>query len=288
MNEKDKGPAGTDSVTAATEKDVQSDVTTDVERSIGWHLLHPGFPPNKSEFQALEDSLPAPFISLHDVLERSIAANDSDRQEAAGILFTVLGNAGDCPTWYRSTPSTPKSKGKEEPKGSTWGGLLLEHARRTGEPIKFDPAFEYGHDFYETFPAFDAIYAFIRRDGPEIGFQLAEIGPFLTRHGIKGFGDGKVVAEATADGNARSVLADLTQASGDSVPVQRHPAQEAAILARLIDLGFDPKSLPREQPGKRSPIKQAAREALPNYTRDIFTKAWQRLRKAGEIKDATP
>lgn len=67
------------------------------------------------------------------------------------------------------------------------------------------------------------------------------------------------------------------------VPAQR--AQEEAILMVLRKKGFDPEALPKAPAGKTSPAKQAAREAL-QYSDAVLDKAWIRLRKEGQIKDA--
>ncbi|HEY8875984.1 MAG TPA: hypothetical protein VIN03_00385 [Roseateles sp.] len=72
---------------------------------------------------------------------------------------------------------------------------------------------------------------------------------------------------------------------GPATPLQRYPAQEAAILAKLVGLGFTPTALPRPKPGKESEAKKAVKEAL-GYSHDVMKKAWQRLRGAGRIKDA--
>ncbi len=62
-------------------------------------------------------------------------------------------------------------------------------------------------------------------------------------------------------------------------PMQRQPAADASILAKLIELGFDPMALPPFTAGKHSQAKLAARSALP-YTVDMFDKAWKRLSNA--------
>jgi len=70
------------------------------------------------------------------------------------------------------------------------------------------------------------------------------------------------------------------------VPAQQ--AQEQTILAKLRELGFDPLAVPKPpKEGNASPAKKAARDAL-NYSRDVFNKAWQRLRNDGRLKDAEP
>ena len=63
----------------------------------------------------------------------------------------------------------------------------MEHAERSGEPVEYDPAFDYGHDFYEKPSPPDPIYSFVRGDDTILGFQIAEIEPFLARHGLRGF-----------------------------------------------------------------------------------------------------
>lgn len=77
------------------------------------------------------------------------------------------------------------------------------------------------------------------------------------------------------------------QADAPTRPVQRQRAQEAAILAKLTELGIDPQSVPPAPPGKLSAAKQVVREALP-FSPDVMDKAWQRLRDHKRIKDAKP
>lgn len=72
---------------------------------------------------------------------------------------------------------------------------------------------------------------------------------------------------------------------GPATPVQRHRAQEEAILAKLTELGFTPTALPCPEPGKESKAKKAVKEAL-GYSHDVMKKAWRRLRADGRIKDA--
>lgn len=79
---------------------------------------------------------------------------------------------------------------------------------------------------------------------------------------------------------------ESTQPALTAVPRQR--AQEAAILAKLQELNFDPQAVPLPpKAGKASPAKQAVGAAL-GYSIDVMNKAWQRLRNEGRIKDASP
>lgn len=69
-------------------------------------------------------------------------------------------------------------------------------------------------------------------------------------------------------------------------PVQRQAANEANIIAKLVDLGFDPLALPRPlRRGVLSPAKQPTRAAL-GLSVDVMKKAWQRLSDQKRIKYA--
>ena len=68
--------------------------------------------------------------------------------------------------------------------------------------------------------------------------------------------------------------------------VQRSAANAAAILAKLVELGFDPKRLPKTPPGKKSEPKSKAKLALPNMTDAVFNKGWQYLRDGKDIVGA--
>jgi len=73
-------------------------------------------------------------------------------------------------------------------------------------------------------------------------------------------------------------------------PPPRQTAQEDVILQAICAAGYDPKRLPNRTPGK-SGIKVTVRAAVQDgkgmFTGStVFDKAWERLRKAGEISDA--
>ncbi|ACB35727.1 hypothetical protein Lcho_3471 [Leptothrix cholodnii SP-6] len=76
-------------------------------------------------------------------------------------------------------------------------------------------------------------------------------------------------------------------AESPTVARQRQRAQELAILAKLTDLGVDAKAVPPAPAGKPSKAKQDVKAAL-GYSKDVMNKAWQRLRSAGDIRDAQP
>jgi len=70
-------------------------------------------------------------------------------------------------------------------------------------------------------------------------------------------------------------------------PAQRQRTQEAAILATIQKLGYDPKAIPKQQPGKKwvpSEVWAILKSDTDNFiSQGVFDKAWQRLKKSEEI-----
>ena len=66
-------------------------------------------------------------------------------------------------------------------------------------------------------------------------------------------------------------------------------AQEKAILDAIVDLGLDPKCLPRNGAGKRG-VKFTVRAAMKGNdlfpSARVFDKAWERIRGFGDIADS--
>ena len=69
-------------------------------------------------------------------------------------------------------------------------------------------------------------------------------------------------------------------------PPRQQPHQEAAILAKLAELGIDAQALPPVPKGKPSKEKQAVMAAL-GYEPEVMKKAWQRLLNAERDKAGT-
>jgi hypothetical protein len=67
---------------------------------------------------------------------------------------------------------------------------------------------------------------------------------------------------------------------GSTAPLQRQRHQESEILRVLHDLGYDPKSLPKNESGKKG-VKADVRSRLI-FPKGVFDKAWERLLE-GEI-----
>ena len=71
-------------------------------------------------------------------------------------------------------------------------------------------------------------------------------------------------------------------------PLQRGSAQDAMILTAIRKAGHNPLALPVNEPGKAG-VKAEIRNALRNEKlltgSTVFDKAWERLRKQGDIAD---
>ncbi len=234
------------------------------------------------------ERLPDPFVSLQGVLDSVVAAYaGANLREAANLLLIKLESEADFPPWYCST--RPKSAGVPDPAtGAEWGKKLLQHAEFFGEPVV------YPHEYWEIngydLPSMPAISVhYFLYFGPTLGFRRADIAPFLTRNGIAhslgaaGPDDG--MASAAAGEGGASTGVDASRPAAVTAPVQRRFAQEKAIVAKLLELGFDPLQLPKAPAGKKSRAKQMVKAALV-YTDDVFSKAWQRLRDQERIRDA--
>ncbi len=87
----------------------------------------------------------------------------------------------------------------------------------------------------------------------------------------------------------RHLLRDATPAPTETAapgaPLSRQKHQEREILRTLTDLGYDPQRLPRAPAGTPGP-KAEVRKKLPEMTRRVFEKAWERLRGFGDIAEA--
>lgn len=78
--------------------------------------------------------------------------------------------------------------------------------------------------------------------------------------------------------------------SEEMQPLQRGQAQDRAILSAIESLGLKAQALPRS-PAGRPGVKMEIRRALkdnPLFVGDtVFDKAWERLRAAGDVGDAS-
>ncbi len=78
--------------------------------------------------------------------------------------------------------------------------------------------------------------------------------------------------------------------SAEMAPVQRWQAQDRAILNAIEALGLKARALPRTQAGKPG-AKMEIRRALKDHPlfvgEKVFDKAWERLRAAGDVGDAS-
>lgn len=178
----------------------------------------------KSGLGTFLDRLPAPFISLNSVIAAVAEANEGSFREAARGL-RILEREDDFPSWYRWADA--KSKGKLDTEiGAAWGPKLLQHAEMFGEPVEFP------HDYYRDC-GYDlsampegSVHHFLAV-GPTLGFQRSDIGPFLTRHGIKGF-ELPPPRESNLDGGE----------TGPDVPAVLEPANAQPRCLRTTDMAW--------------------------------------------------
>lgn len=86
---------------------------------------------------------------------------------------------------------------------------------------------------------------------------------------------------------AIEALSNQNQAPELPKPAQRQRTQEAAILSTIASLGYEPKSLPKQTPGKRwvtSEVWAVLISDKANFSsQGVFKKAWERLRQSGDI-----
>jgi len=111
--------------------------------------------------------------------------------------------------------------------------------------------------------------------------------PWLQSHGYSDLAAGL----AAVSHRSTAAIPTSSVAAGSPIPampVQRFHAQEAAILAKLVELGFDPLNLPKNAAGKRG-VKSQVKAALGLkglwIGKTVFGKAWERLR--GDQRIAT-
>jgi hypothetical protein len=114
--------------------------------------------------------------------------------------------------------------------------------------------------------------------GPYCKVSLCDVSAFLLQGGFE-------VAPEMLSGCSTELHPSSNDGDG-AVPMQRWPAQEAAILTKLREMGFDPCNLPMPKPGTPGP-KAAVKRALGTsgmWTGEtVFDKAWERLRASGQV-----
>ena len=170
------------------------------------------------------------FISLQDVIEKIAGENIGTFQDAAQLLRITRENSiNDFPAWHRWTGSNKGSGAPSHELGAAWGGLLIGHAASTGRPVEYSR-----YDRTELDPwDFQAlpIYSFIAT-GPRLGFSVAEVSAYLTRHGIKGFEREQTqpvdqqrqqAGQEPANAGAGGANAEQTR-TGEDAPVVARPA----------------------------------------------------------------
>lgn len=85
---------------------------------------------------------------------------------------------------------------------------------------------------------------------------------------------GTIVSDSPQEKQAISGV-DRNKPSSSRPPLQQH-FQEIEILKVIKELGRDAKALPKDIPGKKG-VKAEVRARLPNFSPNVFDKAWERL-----------
>ena len=113
---------------------------------------------------------------------------------------------------------------------------------------------------------------------------LAEVAAFLARIG------------ATVPNEMQAVPAvpnteEPDQSDSEEMqPLQRWQAQDRAILGAIQALGLTAQALPRSaagKPGAKMEIRRALKDNPLFVSDKVFDKAWERLRAAGDVGDAS-
>ena len=79
---------------------------------------------------------------------------------------------------------------------------------------------------------------------------------------------------------------DKSQEPPTKPPKGRHQYQQDLILQLLRELEYDPKNLPPPPSGKSGPKADARAKIGSAMSKGVFEKAWERLRRFGDIQDA--
>ncbi len=123
-------------------------------------------------------------------------------------------------------------------------------------------------------------------DKPDIDEELrvsaASLLPWLVAHGFE-----ELASRLTGYASACARV----QAPVGVTPVQRHVAQEQAVLEEIRKQGHDPLTLPRPQKG-RAGVKAEVCKALKDHPlfksrSTVFDKTWTRLRRDQMIVDGS-
>ena len=196
------------------------------------------------------------FISLSDLLESQCAAD----------LHARLHNASEPPRWAMIDPETGRALRDDSGAVAAQGLAILKH--KAGQPRR--DADEHARHVASC------LACGLDPDREPQSHSLADLHkfPFMRETKI-GFARDDLTAflEPVEGQRAKGIQAQ----------------QELNILKLIDELGYDPKRLPRNTPGKAG-VKARVRDGYVKRFNDCtsakFDKAWERLRSVGEIVDA--
>ena len=84
--------------------------------------------------------------------------------------------------------------------------------------------------------------------------------------------------------DAGKVEAGTDAKNSNEKPLLQKIFQEHEILRVIDELSYNPKNLPKSEPGK--PGVKAEVRAILSFSPGVFNKAWERLRAKIDIQDA--
>ncbi|WP_321821895.1 MULTISPECIES: hypothetical protein [unclassified Burkholderia] len=215
----------------------------------------------------------------------SIGMNSADLQEFAARVVATISETGTTLEHVASTSALNEQYAQQEAEKKAAGRFTLQEAAEaicgTDERVeqmvvKLIAAAERG-DLATYGPGERAKYQYSSRTRARSFYEEAywdDLNAWLAAHEPR-----------TSYRFPRPHAESAQPADPAMKPLARQRHQENEILRVIRDLGHNPVSLPKQTPGKAG-VKSAVRALLPEFTGSVFDKAWDRLRRDGEIADA--
>lgn len=185
----------------------------------------------------LQDHSKDDFASLEHLI-RTVDSSGLTRNDAVKALLRAL-NDESRPKW-RSFTETGGAELDEE-HGTKFGREVLRRAGFTGEPAHWMSGYEYGHELFDGIGPFATEAMHFMKFGPELGFLLSEIEPFLKAKGINGFVKAQPAVIATEVSGLEEPAVELCvevafQRQGDSAPTSVESLGKAINAVAAVDV----------------------------------------------------
>ena len=175
----------------------------------------------------LQDHSKDDFASLEHLV-RTAESSGLTRNDAAKALLRALSDKSR-PKWHRFTDTGGAEL--DEELGTRFGRDVLRHVAHTGDPARWMPNYEYGHELFAGIGPFVTGAMEFMKLGPELGFLLSEIEPFMNAKGVKGFGPGQPALIATEVSGPNGPAVE--ECSATPPLAQRESAPAAVVSLRV-------------------------------------------------------